>query len=90
MVSNLSGDPVGTHDHSRTQRDFIEVLDKNSTLLAKVPNNMVVVDDLMPHINGRSKSFKRPLYDLNGTVDPGTETPGFREKNLHFIDCSHG
>jgi hypothetical protein len=90
MVSNLSRDTMGTHNHSRTHWDFIQVLHKNSTLLPQVSNNMVVVDDLVPNINGRSKSLERSLDNLNGTVHPRAEPPRLRQKNLHFVHCSHG
>jgi hypothetical protein len=90
MVSNLSRDPVGTHDHSGTERNLVKILYEHCALLAKVSNHMVVVDNLMPDINGGAESLERPLDNLNGAVHTGTKTPRFREKNLHFIHCSHG
>jgi hypothetical protein len=73
---------MGTHDDAGTHRNLVQVLDKNRTLIAKIRDHVIVVHDLMTHVDRGAKSLERSLNDFNGTFNPGTKTPGLCEEHL--------
>ena len=55
---------------------LVEILDEYRPLGSQIGHHMVVVNDLVPHINGRTKLLKRTLNNLNGTINTRTKSSG--------------
>jgi hypothetical protein len=76
MITNFSRNTMGTHNDPGTHRNLIKILDKNCTLVAKVRNYVIVMHDLMAHVDWGAKSLECALNDLDGTLYPGTKSSG--------------
>jgi hypothetical protein len=57
----------------------VQVVDKNDPALQVLPDQRLVVDDLMEGVDGRSKQRKRPIERLDRHLDSGAKPPGIRE-----------
>src|SRR4051794_3733910 len=53
---------------------LVEFVDENRTELAQAVDDVAVVDDFVPHIDGRSEPLERKLDDLDRAIDAGAET----------------
>ena len=76
MISYLSGNTMCAHDQSRSEGDLVEILYEYRPLGSQIGHHMVVVNDLVPHINGRTKLLKRTLNDLDGPINTRTKPSG--------------
>src|SRR6478672_5653068 len=67
------GDPVRREDADLAGRHLVLILDENRTELLEAPDNVLVVDDLMPHVDGWPVLLEQPLDDLDRAIHSGTE-----------------
>jgi hypothetical protein len=51
----------------------------------EVANDMLVMDDLVEHVEWRAMFLKRPLDGCQSHFHPCAKTPGLRKNNL--LDC---
>jgi len=65
---------VGTEDHDRSFRHFIQLFHKHGTLMPQRVHDMPAVDDLMAHINRGAVFFERQIDDIYGAVDTRAES----------------
>jgi hypothetical protein len=66
-------------------RYFAEFLDENGTLGTQIVDDIAVMDDFMPHVNGRAEQIERPIDDFDGSVDAGTESAGIGQLDFHTV-----
>jgi hypothetical protein len=64
---------VGRQDADLTARDLVLVLDEDRPEPLEVPDDMLVVDDLVADVDRRPVLFQQPLDDLDRTVDAGAK-----------------
>ncbi len=65
-------------------RHFVQFLDKAGALVLERVHHMLVVDDLMAHIDGLAILIERLLHDIDGAHDPGTEAARLGKNDLHI------
>ena len=75
---------VRGEDHSGTVGYLVQFFDEHGALFAQVGDDIVVVDDLVAHIDGRAVQGQRPLDDGDGAVHPGAEATGLRQQYRLF------
>ena len=63
--------------------DFFEEIDENCPFSLERLHDMLVVDNLVIHVDGWSKMLKRQLEALNGHVDASTKTAGGGKNYFH-------
>jgi hypothetical protein len=64
-------DAVGTEDGDRALWDrVVELVDEDRPALAQLLDDVLVVHDLLAHVDGRAVEVERVLDGLHGTVDP--------------------
>jgi len=73
---------MGAEDDSGPIGDFVEILDENCAACAQVIDDVAVVDDFVPHVNGCPVKGKRTLDGLDGALDPRTETAWVGKKDF--------
>lgn len=59
------------------------MVDEHSALAAECVYDMLVVDDLVPNINGCAVLLDCALYDLDCPDDAGAKSAGLGEDDLH-------
>ena len=64
-------------------RDLGEVLDEMRALGLQAFHHVLVVHDLVTHIDRRPILLQRPLDDLDGADDAGAESARLSEYDLH-------
>src|SRR3954451_16037436 len=66
------GDAVGGEDRGRALGDrVVELLDEDRPALAQPGHDVLVVDDLLAHVDRRAVELERALDGLHGAVDAG-------------------
>jgi hypothetical protein len=68
---NGRGDPVGREDDGLALRDLGLLVDEHGAPLAQLLDHVLVVDDLLAHVDGRAVDVERALDGLDGPVDAG-------------------
>src|SRR5215218_1857430 len=63
------GDSVGAEHDELALRDLALLLDEDRAALCELLDHMLVVDDLLPHVNGRPVKLERLLDRLHGAID---------------------
>ena len=58
---------------------FAQLFDEDGAELPQPIDHMVVMNDLVLHIDGRAIFFDRPFDDLDGPIDSGAEAPRIGE-----------
>ncbi len=53
--------------------DFVDLVDEDGAPPAQLLDDVVVMNDLMAHIDRRAVLFERAFDDLDGALDPGAE-----------------
>ena len=77
------GHPMCAENGDRIGRDFGEVLDEARALGFQALDHMLVVHDLVAHIDRRAEFLQRPLDDLDGAHDAGAEAARLGEDHFH-------
>jgi hypothetical protein len=70
------------HDH-RAWRDVAELFDEDRAHAAQPFDDVVVVDDFVPDVHGRSECVERTFDDADGPVNPGAEAARVRQEDPH-------
>ena len=70
-------------DQQRTRRRIGGILDEDRPLLPQPLDHVVVVNDFVTNVDGRSELLKDELDALDGPVDTGTESARAGEQNTH-------
>ena len=67
---------MGRQDRDGTSWNFVELLDEHGTALLEPFDNVAIVDDLTPDVDGRTVAIECPFHRGDGPFHPGTERPG--------------
>ena len=67
------GDAVRAEHRDRALRDLVDVSTKLRALALQRLDDVLVVDDLVAHVDRRPEAAQRPLDDLDRPLDPGAE-----------------
>jgi hypothetical protein len=68
-----SGDAMRTEYGDRAGRHLIDLVDKHRTLFNEPGHHLLVVHDVMAHIDWRTMQLKRTLDNVDSAHDPGAE-----------------
>ena len=71
----------GEHRH-RALRHLVDLRDEAGALRPKVLDHALVVDDLVPDVDGRAVALQRPLHGLDGPLDAGAEAARLGEQDF--------
>ena len=74
--------PVRRENHGRALGHFIQLINEDGTAPLKILDNMLVVNDLLTHINRGSVEFKRLFDGHHRAVDTGAIAAWGRQQNL--------
>ncbi len=77
------GDPMGAENGDRIRRHFGQVLDEAGAFGLEALHHMLIVHDLVAHIDRRAVFLQRPFDDLDGAHDTGAETARLGEYHFH-------
>jgi hypothetical protein len=83
LIPNLGGNAVGAIEQGGPFGNLVERLDKNSSPPFEAIDHVLVVHNLVIHVNGWSKEVECPLQALNCHIDTGTESAGVCKDDLH-------
>ena len=67
---------VRAEDHGGAGRHLVELLDEDRALGAQVVDHVLVVHDLVAHVDRRAVQLERALHDLDRALDAGAEAAG--------------
>ena len=97
--STLLATPCALKMVTRIRRHFGEVLDEARALGLEALHHVLVVHDLVAHIDRRTEFLQRPFDDLDGAHDAGAKTARLGEYHFHqdlpaeiagyVRDCGH-
>ena len=83
LFFHASRNAVGAEYGDGLGRNLGEILDKNRALVFQVLDHVFIVDDFVPHIDGRAVFFQRALDDFDGAHDPSAKPAGLRQIDFH-------
>src|SRR5439155_27283760 len=72
-------------NHHAAFGDFADVVDKGHAAALEIVHHMLVVHDLMKHINRRPDFLEHAIYTLDGHVHAGTESAGVGKDDSHWF-----
>jgi methylated-DNA-[protein]-cysteine S-methyltransferase len=75
---------VGAENRSRPRGNFIQLFYENRASAPEFVYNMLVVYDLLPHIDRRSVKIERDPHNVNGPYHPRAKTARLEQKDLSF------
>ena len=75
-------DAVRAEDHQAARGNVRQVVDEDRALAAQVLDDVAVVHDLVPHVDGRAVDLERELDDLDRAIDAGAEAARAGEQDL--------
>ena len=74
---------MGREDHRRIRiGNLVEFPDEDRTFPLQVLDDVSVVDDLVPHIDGRTMDRERLLDRIDGPDHPGAKAAGCTEQDI--------
>ena len=87
-------DPVGAEHGDGSRRDLVDFLHEARSLALQVLDHPLVVNDLVPDIDGHPVEGEGPLDGLDGALHPGTESTGLSQQDaqsplFRFAGNSH-
>ena len=74
---------VSGEDDSGSRGYLGQLFDEDRTELPQALDHVTVVNHLVAHIDRRTEKLNRPLDDVDGAVDAGTEAAWIGEQHLH-------
>src|SRR5262249_36512372 len=77
------GDAVGAEDRHRIGRHFGKVFDKVRAFGFETFHHVLVVHDLVAHIDRRTEFLQRPLNDFDGAHDARAKTTRLGQYHFH-------
>ena len=75
------GHAVGAEDDHGSVGYLVELFDEDGAARAQRLDHVAVVHDLVAHVDGGAEVLERPLDDLDGPIDSGTEAAGIGEQD---------
>ena len=75
---------MGAEHGHRAFGHFVQLLDKAGALVLQRVHHMLVVHDLVAHIDGLAILIERLLDDIDGAHDPGTEAAWLGKNDSHY------
>ena len=84
LLPDRRRDAVGAEDNIRTCRYFGDGVDKHDTFLFEIIDDILIVDDLMKHVERRAMLRQGPIDALDCHFDAGTKAAGLGEN--HFFN----
>jgi len=69
----------------RARRNLRQVLDEACTFRAQAFDDVPVVNDLVPNVDGRAKPRERVLDDIDGADDAGAKAARLCQHYLHGL-----
>src|SRR6266446_5317520 len=60
-----------------------ELIDEHRSESSQALHHVVIVNHLVAHVDRRTEELERPLDDVDGAIDAGTEAPRVGEQHLH-------
>ena len=81
IVLDFPGDPMGAEHGNGACRDVANVFDEAGALLAQTLDNVLVVDDFVPNVDGRAVDLQRPFDNVDGPDHAGAEPPWLCEQD---------
>src|SRR6202023_4097683 len=82
------GDAMGAENRHRIRRHFGQILDEARALGLEALDHVLVVHDLVAHIDRGAIFLQRAFDDLDGADDAGAETAGLSQDNFHRQNTS--
>ena len=76
-------DAVGGEDQNAAFGDIRQIIREDGPPAAQSLHDMLIMDDLMAHIDGRPEDFQRLLDHINGPVHTGAEAARAGKKCFH-------
>ena len=76
---------MGAEHRNGPLRDVSDIFDESSALRAQTLDNVPVVHDLVPNVDGRAVDLQGALDDVDGTDDSGAEPSWLREQHMHRL-----
>ncbi len=73
---------VRAEDHGVAGRHFLEFLDEDRALLLQILDHVLVVHDLVTHVDRRAVHRDRALDDLDRAIDAGAEAARLGEQDF--------
>lgn len=74
---------MGAEDGDRAAWDFFQFLDETRAFLPQAFHHVLVVDNLVPDVDGGAVLDQRAVDDLDRADHAGTEAPRLGEYYLH-------
>jgi hypothetical protein len=78
-------DAVGRENDRGTIGNLLELLDEYRPHRSQPLDDMTVMDDFVPHMDGRTEKRDGTLDDVDGPVDAGTEPPRIGKQDIHRL-----
>jgi hypothetical protein len=75
------GDPMSREDDRRAIRNRVELVNEDRALCSELPDNMRVMNNLMPHEDRRAKPCQGFLDGSDRPFDPGAKPARPDQKN---------
>ena len=73
LTSTALATPCALNTVDRARRDLVDVVDEARALALQRLDHVLVVDDLVAHVDRRPEAAQRPLDDLDRPLDAGAE-----------------
>ena len=89
-ATNLRGHPVGREQEHRSLGHLLHAIDKHGPLPHEPVHHMLVVHDLVKHVDRRPVQPDRRLERLDRHVHSRTEAAGAGQQNLHARGDARG
>ncbi len=86
VLPHRGRDPVCREHADRSRRDLVLVVDEDGAEPLEPLDHVVVVHDLVAHVDRRTVLLQQDLDDLDRPVDSGAERPGCCEEDLAYED----
>ena len=83
VVLDRAGDAVRAEDGHRVGGHLGQILDETRALGLQAFDHVLVVHDLVPHVDRRAIFLQRALDDLDGAHDAGAESAWLSQNDPH-------
>src|SRR5690606_22027431 len=80
---------VRREHHDGARWGFMQLVDEDGALGLQVLDDVAVMDDFVPDINGRAVELESPLDDVDGPVDSRAKAARLRQHNFRPADRLH-
>ena len=85
LVLDALGDAMGAEDRDGVVGNFRHVLHEHGALGLEAFDDVLVVHDLVPHIDRRAVFLQRALDDLDGAHDASAKSPRLSQDHFHSV-----